>query len=263
MGYTHYWQIAAVSQHSKRFKVAVSEMAKVVRQSPVPLAGPMGTGKPQVSASKIAFNGVTPLDHETFVFPEANGFCKTAQKPYDIVVTACLAIAKDVFGNEIEVSSDGNSSDWTAGIALASKVLGRPIANPLVDVEVEEDVKTPLGSLIQQLRAEPQSSGLHKEIQGLRESLGHDMINKVIDYKDNLALIEKIKKEDPQAAQLYRDVLMHLAEKLTPTDPNVEQALNRVMGMLSRGKSWDAGMLRNSVFKAADLLGMKLPSGSF
>jgi len=247
MGYTHYWQIAAVSQHSKRFKVAVSEMAKVIRQSPVPLAGPMGTGKPQVSASKIAFNGVEPNDHETFVFPDADGFCKTAMKPYDIVVTACLAIAKDVFGNEIRVSSDGNDSDWTAGIALASQVLGRSIANPLVDVEVEEDVKTPLGSAIQQLR----------------ESVGHDMLNKVIDYKDSIALYEKIKKEDRQAADLYRELLYVLAEKLTPTDPNVEQALNRVLGMLSRGKSWDAGMLRNSVFKAADLLGIKLPSGSF
>jgi len=106
-------------------------------------------------------------------------------------------------------------------------------------------------------------SKLNKAIGELRESLGHDMLNKVIDYKDSIAMYEKIKKEDRQAAQLYRELLYVLAEKLTPTDPNVEQALNRVLGMLSRGKSWDAATLRNNVFKAADLLGMKLPSGSF
>jgi hypothetical protein len=131
MGYTHYWNIAKVSKHSSRFAKAVSDMAKVIRKSPVPLAGPHGEGKPELKKTSVAFNGVGPNAHETFDFPEQDGFCKTAQKPYDIVVTACLAIAKDVFGNEIEVSSDGDRRDWDAGVRLASKVLGRDIDNPI------------------------------------------------------------------------------------------------------------------------------------
>jgi hypothetical protein len=43
----------------------------------------------------------------------------------------------------------------------------------------------------------------------------------------------------------------------------VGEALNRVRQLVTKGQTWDAGMLRNNVFKAANALGMKLPSGSF
>jgi hypothetical protein len=33
--------------------------------------------------------------------------------------------------------------------------------------------------------------------------------------------------------------------------------------MVKEGDSWDTSALRNNVFKAADLLKLKLPSGSF
>ena len=142
MGYTHYWHIAKISQHSTRFTQAVGDMAKVIRNSPVPLAGPLGTGKPKLAKTYVSFNGVPPNDHETFLFPEQDGFCKTAQKPYDIVVVACLAIAKDVFGAEIRVSSDGKGEDWDAGVRLASEVLGREIENP-IEGEGLSGFKTP------------------------------------------------------------------------------------------------------------------------
>ena len=146
MGYTHYWNIrvlapspqeralltrTAGAARQRLWTKAVSDMTKVIRKSPVPLAGPHGEGKPELKKTSVAFNGVGPNAHETFDFPEQDGFCKTAQKPYDIVVVACLAIAKDVFGNEIEVSSDGGAEDWDAGVRLASKVLGRDIDNPI------------------------------------------------------------------------------------------------------------------------------------
>ena len=106
-------------------------------------------------------------------------------------------------------------------------------------------------------------SALREQIQELRESLGRDMLDKIVDRKASIELYQKIKKDDPQAAQLYREVLMYLADKLTPQDPGVESALNRVLGMLSHGQTWDAGLLRNNVFKAANSLGMKLPSSMF
>ncbi len=133
MGYTHYWRLAEVSQHSTRWKAAVQQMAAVIAASPVPLAGGDGSGTPDVDEASVCFNGVNPDDYETFAFEISSGFhfCKTANRPYDIVVTACLAIAKDVFGNEIQVTSDGDPRDWVAGVDLASRVLGRPIENPI------------------------------------------------------------------------------------------------------------------------------------
>jgi hypothetical protein len=131
MGYTHYWDITKISQHSARFTKAVGDMAKVIRNSPVPLAGPLGTGKPKLAKTYVSFNGATPNDYESFLFPDQDGFCKTAKEPYDVVVIACLAIAKDVFGEEIRVRSDGGGEDWDEGVRLASSVLGREIDNPI------------------------------------------------------------------------------------------------------------------------------------
>jgi hypothetical protein len=74
---------------------------------------------------KIVFNGVGADAHETF-FVSADGvdfnFCKTAQKPYDIAVTASLIHAKKVFGDNIKISSDGDWSDWESGQLLYESV---------------------------------------------------------------------------------------------------------------------------------------------
>ena len=52
------------------------------------------------------------------------GFCKTAYKPYDLLVTACLIVAKHHLGNGIRVSSDGESRDWEDARRLCQQVLG-------------------------------------------------------------------------------------------------------------------------------------------
>jgi hypothetical protein len=133
VGYTHYWELTKISKHSTRHTAVIRDMVKIVKNSPVPLAGGDGTGKPGVSKTEIVFNGKAPdEDHETFWFPGEDGFnfCKTARKPYDIVVVACLAAAKDVYGSEIKVSSDGDAAEWADGVALASRVLGRNIPGP-------------------------------------------------------------------------------------------------------------------------------------
>jgi hypothetical protein len=78
--------------------------------------------------------------HESFVLPrvftlpewrlEPNekglhfDFCKTAYKPYDIAVTACLIIAKHHLGNDIEVRSDGEEKDWIDAMLLCEENLG-------------------------------------------------------------------------------------------------------------------------------------------
>ena len=53
------------------------------------------------------------LGHETFVL-KRKGFtdsCKTVRKPYDLVVTAFLILAKYHFNNDIKISSDGDMED--------------------------------------------------------------------------------------------------------------------------------------------------------
>jgi hypothetical protein len=40
-------------------------------------------------------------------------------------------------------------------------------------------------------------------------------------------------------------------------------AFNRLIMSIDRGSKWDGGMHRNTIFKAADILGMKLPSKMF
>jgi hypothetical protein len=88
----------------------------------------------------VRFNGSGPnedLGHETFyvarVFrdgyrqerrPGSGLFfqcCKTARKPYDLAVVACLTALK-VRVPEVELSSDGSFEERAHGIALAESV---------------------------------------------------------------------------------------------------------------------------------------------
>lgn len=54
------------------------------------------------------------LSHETFVLKRQGdgGFCKTARKPYDLMVQACLILLLAHFPKDAKVSSDGDSDDW-------------------------------------------------------------------------------------------------------------------------------------------------------
>lgn len=118
-------------------------MSQIIQSHQSIIAGQDGEGKPDLRLDKVIFNGQGNDSYETFLFepygnnpsPSGGGkdfsFCKTACKPYDIVVVACLAIAAENLGEGIEVSSDGNRSDWVEGVALASRVLSRDVPNPI------------------------------------------------------------------------------------------------------------------------------------
>ena len=156
MGYTHYWYLNKQSEEVKevngingsQFGRATIDIGKIIDASRVLLAGWDGNGEPEVNVDKVSFNGIGDDGHETFVFqrfgtqkdrqsplsPEDAykdfAFCKTAQKPYDIIVVACLAVADQVIGDGIEVSTDGDVDDWDKGVAFASRVLGRDVPVP-------------------------------------------------------------------------------------------------------------------------------------
>ena len=135
MGYTHYWKNSP-NVGVEAYLKALTDCRKIVRLAKKGLLG-NGSGdegsKPQLTGM-IEFNGIGDESHETFYMPgtarelEDFQFCKTQRKPYDTVVTACLAVMATA---GVEVSSDGDEGDWNEGVALASVVLKRAIPNPL------------------------------------------------------------------------------------------------------------------------------------
>ena len=139
MGYTHYWRTGKRKPGEKNYNLFMKECRELVAASDVPLVK-------SCEAVSIMFNGVEDEGHEDCYFPSSPDqldefqFCKTAQKPYDIVVTAALCILQERCGKLVEVSSDGNAEEWEAGRALAEKVLGRPIKVP-AGVETAEQEK--------------------------------------------------------------------------------------------------------------------------
>lgn len=149
MGYTHYYSVSPKFD-SKLFLKVVNDFKKLLKpisDKGIVLANGMGEGEVILEPTQICFNGVGELAHETFLLeqqlvtvmtrrdgsqysldPHEDGkyfqFTKTAYKPYDIAVTACLVIAKHHLGDKIQISSDGNDSEWNDGKKLCQKVLG-------------------------------------------------------------------------------------------------------------------------------------------
>lgn len=150
MGYTHYWtQTRDLTQ--EEFGDFIGAARRIINTAsgkptdtagesypgvPVQICGPLGEGDPTLSKDELALNGNGPnLDHESFVInrtinADAWNFCKTARKPYDVVVTALLIVLANDYG--FEVSSDGDVPDWEAGEKLVAEALGKEYPNPLI-----------------------------------------------------------------------------------------------------------------------------------
>ena len=166
MGYTHYHTRNANNKGSAYMfgKLALDAKAIIAeaQSQGIVIRGYDGTGKPEFTEAYFRFNGDADagLDHETFAWEalpdqpewqrkhyEAEGknpyqifdFCKTAYKPYDAVVTAILIRAKVIYGNLVEVRSDGvwdkqekwgEYGHWGAGRKLYETVFGEEAPNP-------------------------------------------------------------------------------------------------------------------------------------
>jgi hypothetical protein len=64
---------------------------------------------------------------------------------------------------------------------------------------------------------------------------------------------------DDQSQQLFADVMNSLAKVMELT-PGQMEALNRMVQVVENRGKWAPDLVRNNVFKAANALGMKLPS---
>lgn len=134
MGYTHYWEIRP--EDNAGWERGLADCGRIIRASRGILAGPGRTGRPECGDG-VAFNGRGENGHEDFTLP-ANPidgatkfeFCKTARKPYDSVVTACLAVMALRAPGAIRVHSDGDADEWAGGLALAERVIGERVHYP-------------------------------------------------------------------------------------------------------------------------------------
>lgn len=148
MGYTHYFT------HSKRFTNAEWETIKAdvvtILETAVADGLALGDGwgenpmKPAdaIKPEGITFNGLDDESHETFGVgqkPEGWDFCKTARKPYDDAVTACLIYLEGAHPDKFSVGSDGTPEDWQPGLALVKKALGTRAAFAQIPAEILAD----------------------------------------------------------------------------------------------------------------------------
>lgn len=117
MGYTRYYRVEGkldpekFKNYSKDCKVVCDYITKNFGHG---IAGWDGDGDPRFEDEGISFNGIGELSHESFglgIKSSGFNFTKTARKPYDRHVLACLILAKEYFGDNIKVSSDGDNDD--------------------------------------------------------------------------------------------------------------------------------------------------------
>jgi hypothetical protein len=150
MGYTHYFTFRKPAKGQAKtieiaYQRAIADCQRVIKRYYADHGGLSGySAHTAIGAyGGINVNGKGDDGHETFALREhfsqnldsdAFNFCKTARKPYDLVVTACLAILKHRLGDCVTVSSDGRASDWAKGVAYARKFARLSIQNPIDDM---------------------------------------------------------------------------------------------------------------------------------
>lgn len=171
MGYTHYFP--------QRREIAPRTFGKIAEDVKYLLdsgdyripelangSGDEGTS-PKITKELILLNGVEEDSHESFYLPIKHGeagyypeghkyqrfgfnFCKTARKPYDIVVCAALLICYHHHKTWLEIGSDGNPEDtnpyeypnaWLPARGLVRDVLGYYPQYPPGIVPSEDDIE--------------------------------------------------------------------------------------------------------------------------
>lgn len=160
MGYTHYWTYRRDGDQ-REWADALSYVHRILEARPCPLQieysdrlmrvngyGPCDGGRNHCTpGTPYACSDPASAEHEDFILyttlaglPPSRqwetdpatywDFCKTAQKSYDIPVSAILALVEWLAPTCITVESDGDLSDWEPGIALAREATGLPIEAP-------------------------------------------------------------------------------------------------------------------------------------
>lgn len=137
MGYTHYWN-RRQNLDKQTFGILIHLAHDVITA-----AEEKGLAlNADLNDAHITLNGSGEESHETFHFPRVMtlhdwqrpnendlyfDFCKTARKPYDVVVVALLILIvslwNDKYRNHVTVHSDGMVSDWQEGYDLLMEAM--------------------------------------------------------------------------------------------------------------------------------------------
>jgi hypothetical protein len=142
MGYTNYFTQTVTSDRDsemyRKFAVDAKAILETAEQRGIELANGMGEiqGQWEVSDTRVIFNGLGDDSHETFLFTREDNlgfnFCKTAHKPYDAVVTACLIALGRAYGENVSIASDGNwDNEWVAGQHLYQMAVMQTAISPI------------------------------------------------------------------------------------------------------------------------------------
>ena len=120
MGYTHYWTI--------KQGIGQADWNKFLEGSRQIIGTATEAGfllQDDSAGAAVFINGEGANAHESFVITSEDvgyNFCKTAQKPYDTVVTALLILLKRSLGENVIVTSDGSWHEWESGCLLYETV---------------------------------------------------------------------------------------------------------------------------------------------
>jgi len=155
MGYTHYYsfepnKVQNTETLRKKFKKASKQIKSFAQWLPnkgIAIKGGLGEGKPIFNETEIWFNGDASegFDHETFsihwsrpnLMGKYNDFCKTARKPYDLLVCFALLTFAEVFPEVFSFSSDGDmeDSEWQQAVEFYETFTGKDAKIPQSGME--------------------------------------------------------------------------------------------------------------------------------
>lgn len=165
MGYTHYYNQRRTATKAE-WATIIADIRTILTYAQHECGIALGNGvgdagtSPDITDSIISFNGIGDDSHETFYVTRvknnkpdypgqdkshySSNFTKTARKPYDDVVTACLCYLTTVTRREDPIShapilgseawtatSDGDGKDFLVGLDLARKALAPRLGNEL------------------------------------------------------------------------------------------------------------------------------------
>ncbi|SRR5260221_12697983 len=146
MGYTHYWYPKRPFTGGEWDAVGEA-VTTLLSNLPtrIVLANGLGTPgtHPEMTAKHIELNGQEPDEYETFTMKrEPTGdfdFCKTAVRPYDLVVCGILIAMDLIAPGALNISSDGDASDWQPALDWVTRALGDGYAIPACVVDPERE----------------------------------------------------------------------------------------------------------------------------
>ena len=100
-----------------------------------------------------------------------------------------------------------------------------------------------------------------RRVASRQKTAGFGLLDQVLDTRGILDAQRHLKGVDDQSAGLLVEVLYQLSDAMELKSS--ETAALKRMQWVAKNKRGDYAMLRNNIFKAADSLGIKLPSGMF